>query len=431
MSLIRPTRWFLFVVILIVARASLVAQSNVITIERADSLIGRQIDGEQAQELVGNVALTQDRVHVACDHAIQFKSSGNVQLMGNVVIVEDSLTMRFPRGIYYRDERRAVAYDSVHLDDGRMVLTARFGEYLVNPKRAFFRTNVVARDAESRLTSDSLVYYRLEQRVVAFSNVEIKSFPDNLTIRGHHFESFRKQDYSRMTESPVLVQIDTAANEFRIDTLVVRSRVMEAYRGDSTRKLIATDSVEIIRRDLASTAGLAVFYTQQDSILLRKKPVVWYERTQVSGDSIDVFLLKQKLDRVRVMGSAMAISQSDSLRKERFDQITGDELMMRFGESGLQRLDVVNQAISVYHLYEDSLANGLNKTSGDRITMLWEEKKLSSIRVYGGIEGQYFPENLVQGKETDFALAGFVWRESKPVLKDSDFTFPRKRTNKK
>ncbi len=408
------------------------AQSeNLILIEHADSLIGREIDGEQAQELIGSVALSQDRIHVTCDRAVQLRSSGNVRLMGNVVIVEDSLTMRFPRGMYYRDERRAVAYDSVHLDDGKMVLTARFGEYLVNPKRAFFRTNVVARDAESRLTSDSLVYYRVEQRTVAFSNVEIQNYPDNLTIRGDHFESFRNQDYSRMTESPVLVKMDSAANEFRIDTLVVRSRVMEAYRGDSTRRLIATDSVEIIRADLASTAGVAVFYTQADSMLLRKSPVVWYDRTQVSGDSIDVFLQKQKLDRVRVMGNAVAISQSDSVRKNRFDQITGDELMMKFGGKGLQQMDVINRATSVYHLYEDSLANGLNKTSGDRITMLWENEKLSAIKVFGGVEGQYFPENLVAGKESEFALAGFSWREHKPALRESDFTPRQQRTKKK
>jgi hypothetical protein len=81
----------------------------------------------------------------------------------------------------------------------------------------------------------------------------------------------------------------------------------------------------------------------------------------------------------------------------------------------------------VYHLYEDSLPNGLNKTSGDKIVMLWQhdvltnKKKLSAIKVVGGVEGQYVPENLVYGKESEFALARFVWNEAKPVIRQTDF----------
>lgn len=243
-----------------------------------------------------------------------------------------------------------------------------------------------------------------------------------MTIRGQHFESWRKEQYSRMTEQPVLVKYDTASTSARIDTLVVRSKAMEAYQ-DSSRKLIATDSVEIIRADLVSVCGLASFYTKGDSIMLRKAPIVWYQRTQVSGDSINVYLKKRKLDFVRVMGNSFSVAQSDSLREDKFDQITGEEMKMHFGEKGLERMEVLNRAISVYHLYDDSTANGLNKTSGDRILMLWNNQKLNSIKIFGGVEGQYFPENLTTGKENDFAVAGFVWRDEKPSLRDSDFKF--------
>jgi hypothetical protein len=409
------------------------AQSEkLIVIEHADSLLGRTIDGEQAQELIGAVRFSQDRVRVECDRAIQFKSSGNVQLLGNVTVYDDSLTMKFPRGMYYRGERRAVALDSVRLDDGKTVLTARFGEYHIDPKKAFFKTQVVATDRESQLRADSLTYYRTEQLTNAFGKVEVESFADNLKIRGRRFESFKKGEYTRMTERPVLVKVDTTSLA-QIDTLVVRSNVMESYRLDTLRKLIATDSVEIVRSEMAAVAGLAVFFTDGDSIHLRKSPVVWYQQTQVSGDSIDVYLKQRKLDRVRVLGNAFAISQSDSLNKEKFDQLTGEEMLMRFGEKGLERMDVISRAISVYHLYEDTTANGLNKISGDHIVMVWENKKLVSLKVYGGIEGQYFPENLTTGKEKEFALAGFNWRGDRPQMRASDFSFinPSKNDSKK
>jgi hypothetical protein len=196
---------------------------------------------------------------------------------------------------------------------------------------------------------------------------------------------------------------------------------MEAFRGDTLKRLVASDSVEIIRSDLASVAGIARFYTQGDSIHLRSSPVVWYERTQVWGDSINVYLKKRKLDVVHVMGSAFAASQSDTLRTEKFDQLTGEEMKMFFGENGMERMEVNSRAISLYHLYEDTVANGLNKTSGDRIVMEWVEKKLSAIKIFGGVEGTYVPENLLVGKETEYALPGFRWRTDRPYKRPSDF----------
>lgn len=417
-------RTFLFVASVLLMFAEARSQGEkLIVIENADSLVARVVDGQSARELIGNVRFSQERVRISCERAVQFQETGNVQLLGNVVVVDDSLTMTFPRGMYFREERRAVAYDTVHLDDRSMTLSAHFGEYLIGPRKAFFRSKVVANDKESKLIADSLTYYRDDERTIALGKVEIQSYADNLTIRGGHFESFKKQDYSRMTGFPVLVKYDTTASSGKIDTLIVRSRVMEAYRGEADKRLIATDSVEILRSDMASIAGVAIFHTQDDSILLRRSPVIWYERTQVSGDSINVYLRRNKLDRVFVFGSSLAISRSDSLFPQKFDQITGEEMILHFGENGMERMDVNTRAISVYHVYEDSLANGLNKTSGDRIVMLWEEGKLSSIKVFGGVEGAYIPENLVQGREREYAVTGFVWREDRPVRRESDFTF--------
>jgi hypothetical protein len=68
----------------------------------------------------------------------------------------------------------------------------------------------------------------------------------------------------------------------------------------------------------------------------------------------------------------------------------------------------------VYHLYDDSLANGLNRTSGDRIVILFAGGKAASITVYGGVEGDYFPENMVNKREKEYALPSFRWRTDKP-----------------
>ena len=380
----------------------------------ADTLHVRQIAGEDVRELIGHVLLTQENTHVTCDRALQYIRDGKFLLTGNVVVTEDSLTLRAPRGVYYRPERRAEGFERVQLDDGNTRLTAEYGEYFAEERRAYFHTHVIVVDSSSVVSADTLLYWRLTRRSIAHGHVVVRSPADGLTIYGGRLDHDALRLFSRMTVSPLMVQVDSAG-EGRFDTLQVRGVALESYR-DSTRRLVARDSVELVRTDLAATSRYACFFTAGDSIVLRGAPVIWYRETQVAGDSINVYLKKRKLQRLLVMGNAFAVSRSDSLHPERYDQIAGDRLRMAFGTQGLSRTDVEGRAVSLYHLYDDSLANGLNRTSGDRIVMLFAEGKADTITVYGGVEGEYFPENMVRGKESDYALPGFTWRPNMPRL---------------
>lgn len=422
----KPWRRFLWMVFFATALfpLSLWSQAGkIILLENADSLVGRVINGEKARELIGNVRFSQENVRVTCDRAIQYLESGKVDLLGNVIVRDDSITMRAPRGRYHKDARRAEAFDSVSLDDGNVLVTSQYAEYFVEPKRASFRTNVNVRDTGSVLIADSVVYFRPTRQSLAFGNVTVFNASDNVSISGQKFESHALTKFSRMTEQPVLVQFDTSAFG-RIDTLVVRSRVMESYQ-DSLRKLVAIDSVQIVRSSLSAVGGRAVFFTENDSINLRVNPIVWYHASQVSGDSINVYLKKRKLNTVVVLGNAVAVSRSDTLRPDRFDQITGETLSMYFANQEVDHVIVDTRATSVYHLYDDTLANGLNKTSGDRLFMQFEDGKLASIKVAGGVQGQYIPENLLKGKESDYTLAGVQWIEDRPKARKEDITRQR------
>ena len=226
-------------------------------------------------------------------------------------------------------------------------------------------------DSASIIHADSLRYDRQERTALAKGNVVIESPSDNLRIFGGRLDHQMGEGYSRMTLSPVLIQVDTAADG-RLDTLAVRSRIMESYR-DTLRRLEAIDSVRMVRGELASVADRAVFYTEGDSILLRGDPVLWYQQTQITGDSINVYLLSRRLDRLRVTGSAFALSSTDKGLADRFDQLTADTLELAFGEGQIRQITADRRATSVYHLFEDSLANGLNKASGDRITLDFRE----------------------------------------------------------
>lgn len=391
---------------------------KVVILDHADSLVGKVLDGENVRELIGNVRFRQGTVRVHCDRAVQYLQSRKLSLTGDVLVRDDTITMRGKRGMYYTADRIAEAFDGVRLDDGKKVLTSEYARYYVEEKKAFFRANVRVQDSTSTLTADELTYFREDKRSIADGNIQIHNTEDNITIYGNHFENYQK--FSRMSQQPKVVQIDTSSDG-QIDTFLVRSRVMESYR-DSAKRLVAIDSVRMSSSQLAGEAGLAFYFTDYDSIIMRKNPFVWYEENQVSGDSIFIKLKKRKPERVYVRGDAVAISRSDSLYPKRFNQLSGEQIAMYFAGGEIQRIEVDRTATSIYFLYEeqkDSVGrthkpNGMNKTTGDHVVIYFVNGKADKISVVGGVEGEYLPENLIEGRESDYNLAGFNWRGDHP-----------------
>ena len=409
----------LFVLLLLGLSGRVIAQRDekTVILNHADSLVGREINGERARELIGNVWLTQGSIVVRCQRAVQYLTSNKVALEGEVEVLDSTMRMVGNRGMYYGDDRVAEAFERVMVEDGSMTLKARYGKYFIREKKAFFRDQVVVEDSGSVLSADSLEYFRIDQHSIASGNVVIANMSNRMTIFGDHFEDFRQRKYSIMTGHPKVLEVDTVSGG-KLDTLVVRSGMMESYR-DSLERLVATDSVRIIRNELTAEAGSSILYTKQDSIVLRSKPFVWYtvdrsQENQVSGDSIFIKLFKRRLETVHVCGDADAISRADSQYVKRFNQMTGQEITMRFAENKLRRIDVDRTATSLYYLFDGRTPNGVNRTSGDHVTITFSNGAIDKIKVIAGPEGKYYPERLVKNKEAGFNLPGFQWREDRP-----------------
>jgi lipopolysaccharide export system protein LptA len=388
-------------------------QERVIVIQHADSMVGRVINEEDVRELIGHVLLTEGTTRLTCDRALQFIARGFVLLTGDVIVRDDSMTLKSPRASYDRRERTAEAFDSVVLDDGMMQVTSLYGKYRMDQRTAFFRGQVTVADTSSSMACDSLDYERATKRSRAYGRVRVYNPSDRVTMFGGRLDHDPVARRSVMTVDPLLVQVDTSSGG-RWDTLQVRARVLESLR-DTLRVLIATDSVKIVRTDLAGMCDRAKFFTSADSMTLRGHPVLWQEETQVSGDSINLYLRKRKLQRLLIMGAAAAVSVSDSLHRDRFDQATGDTIAMYFALHGLDRTEILGRATSVYHAYDDTAANGLNKSSGDKIVMTFTEGKASRIAVIGGVEGMFIPENMLYRREQEYALPGCVMRSDRPL----------------
>ncbi len=461
------------------------AQQQDYIIVNGDSLSGRMVDGESIRDVYGHVVLTQGNVRITCDHAIQYISKNYAELIGNVVATQDTLTITTSHGFYYGNERKAQSNSGVTLNDKKVVLTADTGIYYFDQNRAEFNSNVKLVDTSSTLTSNLLIYYKDQGKAVAVGNVKIveskntiqadslvhyrdsritfaenhvkiSSTSNNSIIYGNHLEDYPQRFYTLVTKEPLFLQIDSSVyksndslsetekiDSIKIDTLIIKSQKMEAYR-DTINIFKAEDSVQIVRGEFASKNDFTEYYRSLGKIVTKKisensnQPIIWYDNSQLTGDSVTIFLKENKIYLLDVDKNAFILSQNQKFEK-RFDQMSGSDIKIHFDDNGISETDVYGGIHSIYYLYEENNPNGLTKSSSDSARIIFSNKKVSEVKLYGSPTSEYHPENKVEGNELAFTLPGFVVYKNRPKKEDllsqlnilNNVLIPEKISNKK
>jgi lipopolysaccharide export system protein LptA len=440
--------------------SGLYAQQDDYMTVSGDSLIGRLVGGESIREVYGNVVLTQGNVIITCQKAIQYISRNDAELIGNVVVREDSLIIETPHAFYYGSRKQAQSTSGLRLNDQKVILTADEGDYYFNEDLAHFRSNVHLFDTVSTLTSEELLYYKDEDRMIARTNVKIidpeniiradsleyfrierityatndvsiRNLVNNIVIYGDHLEDYAQEYYTIIDQNPLLIQIDTSyvRNDSLdpadpdyiqtiLDTMIISSRVMESYR-DTLNTFYVRDSVQILRGSFASRNNYTVYYRNIDMIVTRQtgntnlQPVIWYEESQLTGDSINIHIRENKIRLLEVYNNAFLLSRNE-IYGDRYDQVSGERIYIHFDEGVISRTEIFGGVLSIYFMYEEDETNGLTKSSAASGVIVFEEKKVSEVHLYGSPASEFYPENQVMGKELSFTLPQFFIYQNRP-----------------
>lgn len=419
-----------------------------------DSLVGKVVNGESIREVSGNVVLTQGNVKITCNKAIQYLSRNDAELIGNVIATQDTLTIKTERGFYFGNLRKTSSNSGVTLEDKKVVLSAEQGEYFFDENKAVFQTNVILFDTASTLTSQKLTYFRNDDRAIATvdvkiidsvntiyadtvdhlrkkqitiasGNVVIKNNSNNTLVLGEHLEDYRESKYTIIDKLPMLVQVDTSKSTdslgletIRLDTLFIQCKMMEVFR-EPEQKFIATDSVKIIRDLFSSKNDFTVYFKDEEKIITQKlsdehsQPVLWYDNSQLTGDSITIYIEDKKIRQLDVDGNAFMVSQNKNY-SNRFDQSSASGIKMFFDDNKIQRADFFGNVYSIYYLYEEEQPNGLMKANSMDASILFEDNEVIEVKLFGNPGSEYYPEQQVVGNEKSFQLPKFIFIEDRP-----------------
>ncbi|MEP7235862.1 MAG: OstA-like protein [Ignavibacteriota bacterium] len=422
----------------------------------ADSAI--QYPAQNLVDLYGNVVIRQDTLSVEAPF-VHYDGNSRIARGNDGVKFSDreaNITSKW--ATYDMNLQRADFHEFVRAKQGKTILTSNDLTYFRSTQTSIAKGNVFVISDSGTLhadevtnaktvgetiargsvdaRSDSLIIlseYLYESKplglLTASGNVQAYSIANNTIQYGDTLARFSKLGYMIVPVNPLLLIIDssektdslTGKHSIGFDTLRIRSRIMEAWQGDSAH-FLATDSVRLQRTNF-SAIGTKLYYAQSDGIMRifgGKKQTIWYDSTEINGDSIVMFQKEKKIDRIITIGHAFATDPyKDSTVHERMNQLSSQEMTLYVVKDTVRKLLAVENALSIYFITSDNKPSGFNRSSGDSLRMDFRNNEVERVAVLSGTEGEFWPERFVKDRGKAFRLGNYErhW-ESRPRSED-------------
>ncbi len=498
----------LVVLILIIMASTVYGQKKVKP--KANRLKGaRTAQGEEFQKLLGDVVITQNQTTIYCDSAYLFKKRNFVEAFGRVKITEgDSVTITGKRLEYDGEKKVAklrnnvvftklatatlytdyldfdrVANMAYYTNGGRLVdsinvLTSRKGYYNSTSNLASFKRNVVVKNPDYTMESDSLqynsrtkmIYFKAPTTVVGKdssrfvynsgeyntntkrSDLDVGAGESKeYKIRSKNFDldDFRKlyklrEDVIMTHKEENLLIFGQAADYDKTrgiskvynrafvakvtedqDTLFMTADTLISIESEipSKKRLLAYHNVKIYKGDMQGVADSVEYRPGDSTIYMYKNPVLWSEGNQMTADSINMLIRKNSIDKIFLKRNCFVISR-DTLKN--YNQIKGRRMIAEFKNSDINRVLVMGNGESIYFALEEkkldslrkiSITIGMNKIICSNITIRFKEGKVHNLSFYEKPEARFIPPHEWPNEEKE--LKGFSWKESeKPGRED-------------
>ncbi len=464
-----------------------------------------------AQRVKGNVMFIYEGTQFFCDSAHifsnkDFNAYGNIRIIKpgefnvtagwmkvdqkkkiatlgeNVVLKDNQMTLTSP-SLFYAIDSEVASYNAggkIVSNANKNILTSKEGSYHTKTETFFFRKNVVLKNPDYTVNSDTLRYHdrtevayffgpstlkgkdsdiycengwydtkkeicqfnknalvRSEKTILkgdsiyyngekgfgeVFKNAVIRDTTTNFFISGEYGYHVESSKLSLITDHALLTQIFEDGDSLFLHADTLRSQP------DSSNKdvLYAYRGVRFFKTDMQGVCDSMKYAISDSTLALFSKPVMWSDENQITGDTIIVTTSKNKIDRMFVRYNGFIISQSDTAH---FNQIKGRNIDSKFVDNELRSVYIEGNGQLIYFPEEessDSLPSkiiGMNQGECSNIHLSIEDNAIKRIRLEREANSKFQPMKLTDPKT--FLLDGFKWTENiRPKNKKDVFLKP-------
>ena len=289
---------------------------------------------------------------------------------------------------------------NVKFQKGESVISCEKGYYRNREGIGSFAGNVQMVKNEQILTADSIRTNSNDDIVTAYGSVHLQD--SEYGLKSRLLTYFSEADSGIAEGNVEFIQKGQTITAGKV-TYVKEINDAASYR--------AEEDVIIREEERTATCGLTIYDALSDLSKLLDNPVVVQEGQQLSGEEIHLRYEEDKLARLTIPGRAHIVYKregktngtegDESILSEFLDDMTGQRLEAFLEEGLLDSVRLQGMATTLYHLFEDSVYQGKNIASGDTITLLFEadsteKRDVNSIHVAGGARGEYHPDSSAE-----------------------------------
>ena len=401
----------------------------------------------------GKVVLERPDMNLKTDTLYLDRANSKAFYNSFGTIVDEKRKLTSIRGIYFMDEKKYRFISRVKIDDPEYLLNSQRLDYYTESDKALFygKTTIVGEEYDiycekgaydtqlqrgnfqenavifydnKEIRGDSLYFENEKNYAAATNNISVIDTLNKSVINGHYGEIFKAKDSAIITQRALAVNIiDQDSLYIHADTLIAtgsdEKKILRGYydvrifktdlrgKSDSLHLDQSTGLIKLLKLPLSRKENQILTASQKN----KKNPVLWFGKSQMSGDKIFLTsdMQTKKLDSLKIIGNSWIIER-DSISDTGFNQIKGGVLDGLFKEGELREIDVSKNTEVVYYMYsdEDNELIGIDKTTCSRLKMVTRENQIEDITFFVSPDGNLFPDKDLPLNERK--LEGFTWR---------------------
>ena len=356
---------------------------------------------------------------------IYFMDEKKYRFISKVKIDDPEYLLNSQRLDYYTESDKAFFYGKTTIVGGEYDIYCEKGTYDTQFQRGNFQENAVIFYNNKEIRGDSLYFENEKNYAAATNNVSVIDTLNKSVINGHYGEIFKAKDSAIITRRALAMNIiDQDSLYIHADTLIAtgptEKKILRGYydvrifksdirgKSDSLHLDQSTGLIKLLKLPLSRKENQILSTSQKN----KKNPVLWFGKSQMSGDKIFLTsdMQTKKMDSLKIIGNSWIIER-DSISDTGFNQIKGGVLDGLFKEGELREIDVSKNTEVIYYMYsdEDNELIGIDKTTCSRLKMVTKENQIEDITFFISPDGKLFPDKDLPLNERQ--LEGFIWRE--------------------
>jgi len=315
---------------------------------------------------------------------------------------------------YFTDSGVAELYGPSTITSEENLIYTENGHYNSKTNISYFLKKSLIHYDDRTIEGDSLYYNKDLNFASATGNIKIVDTINNTTIKGGYAELFKLKDSVYITDRAVA--ISAAEN----DSTYIHGNVLMVTGPTEERLIRAFNFVKFFKTDMQGKCDSLVSNEKTGITEMLKKPVIWAEGNQITGDTIHLIsnLKTEQIDSLKIMSNGFMIKKDSA----GYSQMKGKYMFGKFEKNQMTSLNIFgNSEVIIYGRDESQKLVGITKMQASKnIFITLENNEISTTSFFVMPDGKTYPPSLLP--EDQQLLKGFIWREEeRPVDKDAIF----------